>query len=973
MRTFTTVALVITLLGLCACGQKLTYLKRTLDTTAKTTTFSWTVTPDASTPVNKILLNIPSAYHVIMPQTNMQWVQSNGQTVLQILNTYSTAAQLDVKLWTAYKEATMYYTVYDANGVAHPGNSTGPYVAPVIDTSAATKPPDYITITVTVRDYSTTRSCAYSDFECFGGSGAFGELRSTLGNDGLPVMTNSNPSHQHNSESFDEWYRDASGKWNGDKYKFEIPLRFNKIYDNPPEYQHDDQLFLPLDTIIHCDQTTNPKCWGRESCQYNFGFTVTFTTTFTYHGGEAFAFAGDDDVWVFIDGRLAVDIGGMHGSLPGSVNLDNFGLIKNKTYSLSFFSAERHSTGSHFMATTSIIMQDCYAKDELGYCPGVCVKDSDGDNMPDCLDGCVSDPAKTSPGLCGCSGSVAKCTDGKPCTVDRCIEGKGCDYTQMDTCDDNNKCTVDSCDATYGCRHPPLGCDDGDPCTTDTCDPKTGCVHTDISCDDSNACTEDSCVHGQGCAHKTITCDDSKICTNDYCLPKDGCHFDTIVCDTTNKCYESVCQEDKGGCVKKICVDSLPCTNDTCDPAIGCVFPAIDPCTACGLHPIDCTSDTYRRNCYDSACEPTAEDPYQSHCAYTHWNFTQCNSHDPCIIDSCDPTTNTCLHTPVKCEHKTCMNVKCNSTGVCDYTPVVCVSPSPCMNAVCVNDACVVITNDLACPNITCKNKVCYNNSGKAGCNYTDIVCNYGTPCIISFCSNETGACATRPVDCTDNSSCTADSCGPTGCVHTPKYCEDGDPCTRDFCVEDGKNGTCHNVSKCDDGYFCTKDTCRATGTCEWPPLDCAVELNLNAQERKCFTTKCIEGKRRCVKSYLQDTLVDVCGGCVSLIKSQFNFTSSSSADETATCLSAWEISAMTVGLAAGVVAGIVIAVVIGVAIAIGASTLGTYELVKRAKEATSHGLVSNPLYEAKADNGENPYYAGSGSVSTTNAIDTHH
>lgn len=132
--------------------------------------------------------------------------------------------------------------------------------------------------------------------------------------------------------------------------------------------------------------------------------------------------------------------------------------------------------------------------------------------------------------------------------------------------------------------------------------------------------------------------------------------------------------------------------------------------------------------------------------------------------------------------------------------------------------------------------------------------------------------------------------------------------------------------------------------------------------ERKCFVGKCIEGKQKCVRNYEQHALVDVCGGCVAMIQSQFNFTSSSSVDSTAFCLSAWAISAMTVGIAAGAIAGIVIAIVIGGLIALGASTLGTYELVKRAKEASTHGTVTNPIYEAKQDAGENPFFSGKSS-----------
>ncbi|MFA6836167.1 MAG: fibro-slime domain-containing protein [Fibrobacteraceae bacterium] len=93
---------------------------------------------------------------------------------------------------------------------------------------------------------------------------------------------------------------------------------------------------------------------------HNFGFTMKVHAQFVYVEGQYFDFYGDDDVWVFIDNRLAVDIGGVHDQQPGAVNLDTIGettgnrLIPGNTYSFDMFYAERKQTESNFRMRTSM-------------------------------------------------------------------------------------------------------------------------------------------------------------------------------------------------------------------------------------------------------------------------------------------------------------------------------------------------------------------------------------------------------------------------------------------------------------------------------------------------------------------------------------------------------------------------------------------------------------------------------------------
>lgn len=156
----------------------------------------------------------------------------------------------------------------------------------------------------------------------------------------------------------------------------------------------------------------------------NQQFCFESHANFVYKPGLRFNFRGDDDIWVFIDKKLAVDLGGTHLAAPGYVDLDNFkgksGELKSgNTYDLDIFFCDRRTTMSNVRIKTNM-----YIKQSVDLEPKT-VSKSNGESTFELCYEQKGDGSCTSKILGG--GSDTK-TSGKKCGDELVAEGKQIDY-----------------------------------------------------------------------------------------------------------------------------------------------------------------------------------------------------------------------------------------------------------------------------------------------------------------------------------------------------------------------------------------------------------------------------------------------------------------------------------------------------------------------------------------------------------------
>ena len=163
----------------------------------------------------------------------------------------------------------------------------------------------------TIRDFRNGQPADFGHPEIGMSVDDRGLVQSLLGADDTPIYALTGPSLTvQSAQTFYEWYHDILGP-PAINASTQIDLPLTVATDRPGLFVYENHSFFPIDNQL----------FGNEGLGHNYSFTLAVSANFTYLGNEVFKFTGDDDVFVFINRHLAIDLGGVHDAETASVDL----------------------------------------------------------------------------------------------------------------------------------------------------------------------------------------------------------------------------------------------------------------------------------------------------------------------------------------------------------------------------------------------------------------------------------------------------------------------------------------------------------------------------------------------------------------------------------------------------------------------------------------------------------------------------
>jgi fibro-slime domain-containing protein len=111
--------------------------------------------------------------------------------------------------------------------------------------------------------------------------------------------------------------------------------------------------YYPLDGRGYGNQN-GPSPFRPTDPLHNYGFCTEMHTQFEMFSGMSFSFNGDDDLWVFINGSLVMDLGATHQPSSADLQIDDLGLTYGQVYPFDLFTCERHTWRSTLRIVTNL-------------------------------------------------------------------------------------------------------------------------------------------------------------------------------------------------------------------------------------------------------------------------------------------------------------------------------------------------------------------------------------------------------------------------------------------------------------------------------------------------------------------------------------------------------------------------------------------------------------------------------------------